>query len=255
MPYTFPFDQRAKDQLDANNNPIPDVVSSVSISGGKLRVEVARRSGLESGSGQRGDLLGVFNGTAGYAQDKDTDSCQFAVEWLNQANQVVGQYTNAKPQGKRTIAAGWTTGGYTRQTPIGLGQRSIYNNSASAPAGALKVNIVLVYTDILNGPDTDTPTVNTNGRGDCPAIIASWSGSLTNGVWWFTKNPQDVNIITPIPGGWPTAGQIVGGPFVGGWIVGIQKCSLARTGYTLKPRGPKYGNCNNAMDTGFDIVK
>ena len=64
------------------------------------------------------------------------------------------------------------------------------------PEGAVSVSIVLLYTDILQGPAAETSSVQTTGHGDLPAIIGSWTGKLQNGKWVFTTQPGDVNIIT-----------------------------------------------------------
>ena len=44
---------------------------------------------------------------------------------------------------------------------------AVYNNSATVPPGATKVNVVLLYTDILEGPLQDTATVAKAGEVIC----------------------------------------------------------------------------------------
>jgi hypothetical protein len=277
MDFAFPFNQKADGHLDTNGNPKPAITSSVDIVNGSLQVEVRDGPDWKNPftSGNR-DLLSVMNGVAGFDEDGDCDSAQFAATCFNAYGQVINAYTNAEAQGQRTIAADWTSNGYTKEgpnkTPVGLGQRAIYNNKMTIVPGTRMVNVVLIYTDILHEPVDHT---DDTGHGDLPAILASWTLNLdANGnVTSVTTHPEDVALIPQMKDGWPTASQVWGffgsdrPDSWGGWIGDVKSRLESRTDqtFTLRKRGPKEENCNppksehsnlpyDLFDTGFDIA-
>jgi hypothetical protein len=246
------------------------VTSSVACSNGKLAVTIrdgADWSNDHDTSPQGHDILKVFQGDSKQGLG-DTDSAQFAVVWTDAQGKVVGTtYTNAQAQGNRSFAATWGTNKYTSKTPKNVGERAVVNDEATVPAGAVSVNVVLLFTDILRGPREATADVNANGHGDLVAIIGSWTGKLDNGQWKFSKNQDDLGILPQIKNGWPTAAQ-VWGSFTfsdwAGWNGDVKNRLEQRTNgkFTLSIREPNRKNSNlNAnkvpigTDTGFDIIE
>jgi hypothetical protein len=169
--------------------------------------------------------------------DQDRDSAQCVVVWqgVDQKGKKYYPETNAVSGATRKEAAQWN---YSKVT---IGENTWNDAYADfyIPPGYTNVNVLLLYTDVLEGTFEDTKRP---GRGDLPLVIASWEGSQSNGVWSFkalSDNPysQLAN--------YPTAAQI------GQWTSQIQATVINRTYgyYQLDTRR------NGGSDTGFDIAR
>jgi hypothetical protein len=112
--------------------------------------------------------------------------------------------------------------------------------SKKVPVGDCTLNVVLVYTDVLNGPIADL------------SIIAkSIEGKKRDGKWTITDIPGD------LPGPVTRAGAAAFGQenaAAAAARAGAQKVTekvlMDRTGYTMKHRDPE----NTKYDTGYDII-
>ena len=169
IPFWFPF-------KGSNSSADPQVVSKAEITtAGKIMTTVEQGKGYKGPNG----LGAVMRG----ANEDDTDSAQFAIRYKDANGNVVGvSYKNSKPQGKRTYAADWSV--ETKDEKEFVSQEA----ETSIPAEATDIDIVLVYTDILEDPPYAYTAKGPN-EGDMPAIIGYWHlhRSSPTSPWVWTK--------------------------------------------------------------------
>jgi hypothetical protein len=162
-----------------------------------------------------------------------------------------GVQTNARPQSENCeVAADWIKDESIRDPETGkLIERAHW--STEVPVNAKYVQIVLIYTDVLYGPNkTRRPgDPTTNKWGDVPAIIGSWSGTLVNGQWVFRVNQNDLsppNVDGQGKRVYPTDAQIAD------YVARARAVMKKRTGASIEPRD--YSTLGRDEDTGFDAV-
>jgi hypothetical protein len=179
MAFIYPFAR-----IDGTPKPDkPTVVSSVVIdNNNQLKITVNKGEGYASLAGSYDNLLSNMQGKTG-----DKDSGQVAILCEKTKGGAVcsgGTLTNAiqiPKEGRRPFAATWQ------------GNADQVSWSIAIPADAGYVKIVLLYTDILEGNFMSNEFA---GRGDMPAILASWEGTKdANGNWTFTMITSDVDIV------------------------------------------------------------
>jgi hypothetical protein len=200
----------------------------------------------------------------------DTDSAQVAVRWSNQGNPDVGHDTNARARGVRPQSADWPD-----EKNIGMKDHAV-SWDTPIPANATKVEIVILYTDMLSSSNIfRANNKNPQDKGDVPGIIGSWTGKKQdNGKWEFTANNGD---IYPQKSVYPTNEEVVQS------VKEAKDALLAKTGYKLVERPESLGgipiteqqkildaivqavkegkinplpdNKQLSADTGFDIIR
>jgi hypothetical protein len=244
MPFIYPFNEN-------RNGTKPSISSSIAITNGKLRVTIADAPGYKKTS-QGYDLYNVMTGTN--SPTHDTDSAQFVVVWKDAGGNVVGKYTNAKPQNKaRTSGALWVKENYTTNTPVGIGKRRVHQDSLPVPTNAASFTVILIYTDTLDKPYKDAEDEGTKGSmyGDLPMIIGSWSSTL--GTDGKLRNVQrlwsDTFVAGHITGTYDSQSGYFTVAQQSEYTAYVKNLIKTRTGYHVVKRE----NDDVYFDTGYDI--
>jgi Ca2+-binding RTX toxin-like protein len=223
---------------EAANSKTGAAVARSDQAAGQLYLRITVKSGPALGM-----PVGILRGHA----ITDTDSGQAAVQWKTQGGGS-SHDTNAVPPAKQRVgktveSATWTV----------VSDDEVHWDFP-IPATAVEGDVVLLYTDVLQGTDAEEVDIknsdgNTvgNGKGDMPAIIGSWTVKKVNGSWvigtkGITARHSDQ---TPLSGPDPTKDQIKS-------AVDAATAIVNRLGYQLKPRLDPTGRFNH--DTGYDIV-
>lgn len=119
------------------------------------------------------------------------------------------------------------------------------------PASAVGFNVVLIYTDVLDGTADKSADSNGigNSEGDMPLVMGHWTGTLTNGdATTIVPCLADMGVLSHISGsfdskkGYPTVAQ------KDEYTQYVMRL-ISATGNTLIPRTDASGG----FDTGFDI--
>lgn len=173
-----------------------------------LRVSVSAGPGYKSSHSLLFDLSG---------EGTDNDSAQFAARWTDSDGNVVGYYCNAIAQSKsRDVGAYWT------KTKDG----TVQWETDAIPAGAVHMDIVLIYTDVLYGPSLNFDKYNRK-YADVPVIMGYWTGSIEDGEWSLVAHPE----VLPQ--------QLEGDPFAADimkMVVSTATLLREKTGYILAAR-------------------
>jgi len=165
------------------NNPSKQVAFKVAVAIGADNSvtatvkEAAQFSGFPFQSYIAGAHKDEKNGGANFTEGyKDTDSVQVAIQWLDDKNNDVAHDTNAMKQEKRDVGAKWEFAGAAPK------QTATYKSPQKAPAAAVKMNVVFVYTDALED------------HADLAVIVGSFTATRkdANSPWTIEANPKDV---------------------------------------------------------------
>jgi len=216
-----------------------------------LRVQVEKGPGLVNWN------LGVLSGF-----HVDQDSAQGAVRWMDRkdGNDVGPPKTNAVAPFDRWKPVS-DEDGYVE---FGKASRWMYDDGKEyerespevdvpkmwhdfeIPSGANYGDVVLVFTDVLNGTRSRARASGPSQFGDLPAVIGSWEANKRNGRWTITARRNE---ITPAVRQ-PEQGKATGYPTKGAIDKAVRETTgiIKRLGFNLPWRIGQ-----NKTDTGYDI--
>jgi len=269
-PFKYPYARPYWPNVHGTPYYSPAVYSAVAISDAST-LKVRIREG-EDYKKLGSNLLKELNGSD--TSFDDWDSAQVAVRWykagtvfgtpVNNTNVITPGRTPASIQkyGEHDVrlSGGATWNWMPGITNSMIGKREVYFEfPTTIPDDVDGVNIVLVYTDLIEGHDQE----DTNGYAhDIAGVLGSWTGAKKDGLWTFISNDAEVPVVRT----YDSDHYRLPKKNLGGerdiQVNQVTEILRKKTGHTLVRRlelppecstpdtDPRFGNAN---DTGYDI--